>query len=107
MSAHSGRVVVLLGLLLSVSPLSAGEGPRPQTPKEQYEALVKEYEAANAEWRKSLKVTPADPAWIEQYKASPMWSFAPRFLQFAEANPKEPTAVDALLKIVGFLGSGR
>ncbi len=99
---------VLLGFLLLVPSLAAEEERRLRTPAEQYAALIKEYEAANAEYSESLKkATPADAAWTEHYAAWPMWSFAPRFLQFAEANPKEPRAVDALLEIVGFLATGR
>ncbi len=108
MSERLRRGCVLLGYLLFVPSLAAEEKRRLRTPSEQYAALIKEYEAADAEYsRSSRKVTPADPAWPEHYAAWPMWSFARRFLQFAEANPKEPCAVDSLLKIVGFLRTGR
>jgi thiol-disulfide isomerase/thioredoxin len=99
---------VLLCLLVCVPSLWAGEGPKSRTPRGAYEALLNEYEAAViARDKNASNVTPADPLWVKQYEAMPMWSFAPRFLQFAEANSKDPAAVDALLKIVEFLGTGR
>ena len=83
------------------------EERKPQTPKQQYQTLLEEYERATSAWKqcgKGLKL--ADPAWREHHAAWPKWSLGPRFLQFAEANPKEPEAVDALLQIVRFLESG-
>ena len=54
---------VLLGFLLVVPSLAAEEEPRPQTPAEQYEALINEYEAANAKYSKSLcRAAPARQA---------------------------------------------
>lgn len=102
----SRGVDLVVGLLFFTTSLVVGDQPRSLTPREQYEALLKDYERASATWKQSgrgLKL--ADPAWREHHAAWPKWSFGPRFLQFAEANPTEPEAVDALLQIVGFLES--
>ncbi len=97
----------ILPLLIALAaPALAFDGP--PSPREQHEALSREYDAAEVAWDKANpRVTPADPAWIEHYIERPMWSFAPRFVQFAEANPKAPEAVEALLRVVAFVGTGR
>jgi thiol-disulfide isomerase/thioredoxin len=103
MCNRSRAVCVLLAPLVIVPWLCAQEERKPQTPKQQYQALLEEYERASVAWKQSGKrLQMADAAWREHYAASPKWSFGPRFLQFAEANPTEPEAVDALLQIVGF-----
>lgn len=102
MCDRSRTVALSLVLLLIVPALCAQEERKSQTAKEQYETLLRDYERASAAWRESGKgLTAANPAWIEHYAARPVWSFAPRFLQFAEANSKTPEAVEALLHIVG------
>jgi thiol-disulfide isomerase/thioredoxin len=102
----SRGVDLAVGLLFFATSLAGGEQPKSLTPSERYEALLKDYERASAAWKQSGKgLKWADPAWREHYAAWPKWSFGPRFLQFAEANPKEPEAMDALLQIVGFLES--
>jgi thiol-disulfide isomerase/thioredoxin len=106
MCDRSRAVCVLLAPLVLMPWLCAQEARKPQTPKQQYQARLEEYERASAAWKQSGRgLKTADPAWREHYAASPKWSFGPRFLQFAEANPTEPEAVDALLQIVGFLES--
>jgi peroxiredoxin len=97
----------IVGFLLLTNSLAAAGQPKSLTAKEQYVALLKEYEQASAAWNESgkgLKLT--DSRWIEHHAASPKWSFAPRFLQFAEENPTQPEAVEALLQIVEMLESG-
>jgi thiol-disulfide isomerase/thioredoxin len=70
--------------------------------KTQYEAILKEYREATSAWEKSsLNVTPADPAWIQHYKTNPDWTFARRFIEFAEANAKDATAAEASLVVLG------
>ncbi len=108
MAERSRAMVVMLSFLLLMPSLGAGDEPKSQTPREQYEALIKEYESATNAWEKSsANVPPENPLWTKHYGDAPMWTFAPRFLQFAEANPREPVAVDALLKIIGLLRTGR
>ncbi len=101
MLERSTGVVLVVGFLLFTSSLGAGEQPKAQTPRERYEALLKDYEAANAAWEKSgAGIAPADPLWVKHHADQPLWNFAPRLLQFAEENRHDPVALDALLTIV-------
>jgi thiol-disulfide isomerase/thioredoxin len=93
---------VILGLIVLVPSLVAGQESK-QTPRQQYEALVKAYESAHDAL---LKVYDEDPGRVDPVKRHqnwPGWSFAPRFLKLATDHPEEPAAVDALLW-VGRLG---
>ena len=102
-----GMGVVLASLLLILS-IGADEPANPTTPRERYEVLTKEFEAGTSTWgMRGAEVRPEDPLWIKHYAEAPMWTFAPRFLEFAEANPGSPEAVDALLRVVGLLRTGR
>jgi thiol-disulfide isomerase/thioredoxin len=70
------------------------------TPKEQYQALLKEYEAADLQWNKDYDVNVRPPAKVDLeawYRANPLWSFVPRFIKLAETNPDDPAAIDALI----------
>lgn len=74
-----------------------------QTPREHYEILLREYEAEELAWNSVYGGgRREDPeALLEaRYRDWPGWKFAVRFLEFAEANPEDPAAVDALLWIV-------
>ena len=103
----SRGVDLVVGLMVFTTSLVVGEQPNSLTPREQYEAVLKDYDRASAAWKESGKgITLVDPRWIEHHAAWPKWSFGRRFLQFAEANAKEPEAVEALLQIVGMLESG-
>ncbi|WP_406694252.1 TlpA disulfide reductase family protein [Singulisphaera sp. Ch08] len=94
------RVLFVVGSVL-VGLAAADDVPNVRTPEANFAALLKEYEAATAEWKKiSPGVTPADPAWITKYEKSPDWEFAPRFITFAEANPHDATGAEALLKVL-------
>jgi peroxiredoxin len=99
--------VILAPLVLI--PAIAAEGPsKPATPREQYEALTGEFQAATAAWQaRTAGVGPKDPAWIKNHEDAPIWTFAPRLVAFAEANPEAPEAVDALLQIVRLQRTGR
>jgi thiol-disulfide isomerase/thioredoxin len=91
---------IVTGLVLVCSTLQPSSGAA--TPKEQYEALIKEYNAADLQWEKDYNVDGGPQAkvdWEMRYRASPIWSFAPRFIRLAEANPDDPIAIDALLWI--------
>jgi len=101
-------VVLVVGFLLLTSSLVAGKQPKSRTPREQYEALLKEHDAEDAAWEKSsARITPVDPQWVQIYAKWPMWTFAPRFVQFAAENRQDTAALDALLKIVELVGSGK
>lgn len=90
----------LIGLLL-VSPLLSAQPPADQaTPKQQFEALLKEYQAANAAYGKRFEATMGKDDGVARYLAWPAFEFGPRFLKLAEAHPHDPAAPDALLWII-------
>jgi hypothetical protein len=77
----------VLALLLALPAAWAEDKPkdRPDTPADQYKALVQDYQ-------KDLKEAKALP---DQMKLAQ--KYAPKFLELAEKNPKDPAAVDALV----------
>jgi hypothetical protein len=82
---------LLCGLLICTPTLA--QDPKTPATKERYEALIREYDAAEEAWLKRSDGggdTVARRAW-------PGSSFAPRFLELAEAAPDDPAATDALL----------
>jgi hypothetical protein len=97
-----GRVVV--GLLVGMAWLSPqGAGAGASTPRERYEALLREYEAADAAWNGRYDTSAGDQAkvdWNARYADWPGWSFARRFVELAEATPGDPAAMDALYWVV-------
>lgn len=108
MLERSTGVLLALGFLLLTPLVGAGQEPKSPTPRQRYDALLKDYEAAEAAWKRSrAKITPADALWAKHYADDPLWTFAPRFLQFAEENRQDAVALDALLKIVEISGLGR
>jgi peroxiredoxin len=93
---------VLIGLLLGVYTSSPQDAP-PQTPKQRYEALLKEYEAEELAWNLRYgggKLEDPEALLEARYRDWPGWAFSVRFLEFAESNPTDPKAVDALILIV-------
>src|SRR5262245_50594688 len=85
----------ILVLLLGLSVAAAGEGQdRPATPTEQYQALLKEYQEVTGLLAKA-KTDPERKKIIERRD-----KLAPKFLDLAEMNPKDPVAVDALIEMV-------
>jgi hypothetical protein len=78
---------MLLAFFLFVPTLAAGDEPNSRDRATEYEAFIKEYEAAEETWRKANPpVGPEDPSWIKRYESSPAWTFAPRLIRFAETN---------------------
>ncbi len=97
---------VLMGMLIWVPSFLAQE-TKPQTPRLQYEALVKEFQAAEEAWNKRFNVEAGRDSkvdWVARYQEWPGWTFPARFLKLAEENPKDPVATEALLQIVLELG---
>jgi thiol-disulfide isomerase/thioredoxin len=92
------RGAILLGWMVLVS-LPAAQEPNPST-RQQYEALLKEYEAASAAWSKVFDEGPGLADSVKRHQNWPAWSFAPRFFALADAHPGDPAAVDALLWVV-------
>jgi hypothetical protein len=85
------RLVGVILLLLPALPAAAAEDKpkdKPDTPAEQYQALLKEYQND----AKDAK-TPQ-----ERMQLGP--KYAPKFLELAEKNPKDPAAADALAWVV-------
>jgi hypothetical protein len=94
--------VGFLGLLAVLPALQARDNPEKQTPDQQYQALVKEFDTAQKEFQTALKEakTPQEQQKVFQEKAPRPDKFAPRFLELAEKHPKDPAAVDALIWVV-------
>jgi hypothetical protein len=107
MLVRTSVVAMIVGVMFCMCSLAAGKQPESPTPREKYESLVKQHGAADAAWEKTAaSTTPADPKWVQIHAAWPMWTYAPRFVQFAAENRQDPAALDALLKIVELVGSG-
>jgi thiol-disulfide isomerase/thioredoxin len=89
--------IMVTGLFLLCLTSQASSGAA--APKEQYKALLKDFDAADGQWRDgNMKVRPPATVDLEaQYRVSPLWSFVPRFIKLAETNPDDPAAIDALL----------
>jgi len=101
MLVDSTLEILVVGLLFVTSSLGSCEQPNARTPRERYEALLRDYEAADAAFEKSgAKIGPADPLWVKKHSERPLWIFTPRMLQFAEENRHDPAALEALLRIV-------
>ena len=95
------NIAVLAVLLALQSPAAVGQEPAP-TPRQRYDALVKEYAAAVEVWSKTYdqNQTKQKPDPIKRHLDWPAWSFAPRFFKLAEDHPGDPAAVDALLWVI-------
>jgi hypothetical protein len=93
----------VLTLLLALPAAWAEDKPkdRPDTPAEQYKALVKEYQDGMQAFQKALRAakTPADRQKAFQEYPNPD-KLAPKFLELAKKNPRDPAAVDALAWVV-------
>src|SRR5262249_36266620 len=95
---------VVIGLLLGVpSASAAAQDARPAATRERYEALVKEYQAAEDAWGERYDAVRIDSPVSEQvvrHREWPGWDFAPRFVALAEADPDDPAAADALFWVI-------
>lgn len=102
-------VVGFLALLALLPALRAGDKPEKQTPAQQYQTLVKEFETAQKDFQIALKEakTPQQQQKLFQEKYPRPDKFAPRFMELAEKNPKDPVAVDALAWVVSHGGGQR
>jgi peroxiredoxin len=99
-------VMLLLASMLTVTGVEAaeaqGQESRPLTPKEQYEAIQSEWQAAvKAELaaRKEAKTVEEKQAVFDRMRPDPL-AYTHRFLTLAEAHPGDPGARDALLWIL-------
>jgi thiol-disulfide isomerase/thioredoxin len=81
---------------------------KPKTAKQQFEALMTELEAARAEAGKAFRAAKTEkereavrPAFIKKLQ-----DMAPRMLDLAEKNPKDPVAGEALLFVLSVVPDG-
>jgi peroxiredoxin len=88
-------------LMPTLAARSEGEEQKPPTPREQYEALLKEYTTASDAWSKIYEDGPGKGDAVRRHQEWPAWSFAPRFFKLAEDHPEDPAAVDAVLWVIG------
>jgi hypothetical protein len=102
------RVVAgVLSLLLAAPALWAEDNPKDKSasPAEQYQALVKEYQDAMKAYQDALRSakTPEERQTINKEKnprQTVVPTLAPKFVELAEKNPKDPVAVDALIWVL-------
>ena len=95
-----GGVLVLLLAL----PAWGDDKPKdkPSTPKEQYQALLKEQQDAMQAFSDAYQKakTQAEKDKVVEEKYPKPEQLAPKFLDLAEKNPKDPVAFDALVWVV-------
>jgi hypothetical protein len=103
------RIAVgFLGLLVLLPALQAQDKSQKQTPAQQYQTLVKEYDKAQADFRKALASAKTREEQQEAIKKIPRPDrYASRFLELAEKNSKDPAAVDALIWIITHIGGAK
>src|SRR5262249_8821282 len=91
------RIASIVVLVLGVSAVAARDEAqdKPATPAGQYQALLKEYQAASQDIFSRAKTEE------ERHKMlGNVARFSLRFLEFAEKNPKDPVALDALVHVI-------
>jgi peroxiredoxin len=91
---------VIPSLIFLVPLVASGQEPN-RTPRQQYEALLKEYASATDIWSKKYDDGPGRGDTVNRHRDWPAWSFAPRFLKLADDHSEDPVAIDALLWVVG------
>jgi hypothetical protein len=104
-----GGVLVLL-LALPALGTQDKTKDKPATPEEQYQALLKEQNDAMKAFRQAYQQAKTqeqkDKVFEEKYPKPE--KLAPKFLELAEKNPKDPIAVDALVWLVtSNIGGGK
>src|SRR4051794_18348889 len=94
---------VLMGLLLTSLTVTAAQAqaPTPAQPGADFGALKKEYDEAENAFRevvgkKYAKTKAEGKRLYIPFEETPPARFAARFVEFAENNPGDPSAVDAL-----------
>jgi hypothetical protein len=99
-----GIAAGVLGLVLAGPALWAEDKPKGQagTPAAQYQAMAKEFEDAQKAFMKNYQAakTNEERQKLIQEKYPDPEKLAPRFMELAEKNPKDPAAVDALVWVV-------
>src|SRR5258708_37416610 len=94
----------MLVLLLALPALRADDKPqdkKPPTPQEEYRALAKEHPDAQQPYFSAMRAAKTDDERKAAAEKAPKpEQFAPKFIELAEKNPKDPVAVDALTWII-------
>jgi hypothetical protein len=96
----------VLVLLLALPVLWAEDKPKdkgkPATPAEQYKALLKEHQDAMKAFQDAFKdaKTQEEKQKVFQDKYPKTDKLAPKFVELAEKNPKDPVAIDALVWVM-------
>jgi thiol-disulfide isomerase/thioredoxin len=93
----------LMAVLLS-GTATHGQGADETSKKtiDRFQALKGEHKAAENAWAKRFDGEPGRADSVARYKEWPGWSFIPRFLELAEASPKDPATYDVLVRILEF-----
>jgi hypothetical protein len=97
------RVLVgVLALLLLLPAVRALADPQDKKPSDAYDALVKEFQESQRLAQKAHQEakTDAERKKVEEEFARLPPSFAAKFLELAQKNPKDPVAVDAYLWVL-------
>jgi hypothetical protein len=99
------RVVGSLLILFLALPVLGDQDKatgKPKTPEEQYKTLLQEQTGAMKAFRDAYEKakTPDEKSKIVKEKYPDSDKVAPKFLELAEKNPKDPAAVDALVWVV-------
>jgi len=94
----------ILAALLVIPALRGADPPKEekdQTPKEQYQALVKEFQAQQREnTAEARKAKGAEQTKALQKNVTLAKEFAEKFFKLAEDNPNDPIATDALFWVM-------
>jgi hypothetical protein len=99
------RIVAGFLILLLVLPALGDQDKtkdKPKTPKEQYKALLKEQNDARKAFQDAYQTakTQEEKNKVVQEKYPNPDKLAPKFLELAEKNPKDPIAIEALTWLV-------
>ena len=101
----AGVVVLLLAwpaLADDDKPTDNSKKPDKQTPAQQYQALVEEFDDAQQAFLKHYEEakTREERVKVQKEKRSQPDKFAPKFIELAEKNAKDPVALDALVWVL-------
>ncbi len=95
------RMVGVVLLLLPALPAAGAEDKPKDTPADQYQALVKQYQDDMNAFMKDYRSAKTQEERQKAFEKYPQPDkLAPKFLELAEKNPKDPAALDALLWVV-------
>jgi tetratricopeptide (TPR) repeat protein len=102
-------ILVVVPALWGLNDGNTKQGARqPTTPKEQYDAVVTEWDTALAEYRTALRAakTNEDRQKVIQQKYPKTGNYADKMIELAEKYPDDPAAVSALIWAVHPLRAG-